>query len=300
VTGAHVDTIFLRALTTDAIIGIYDWERRVRQTVVIDLEIPCDVRKAAAADHIEATLNYKKVAKRVLAFVEASNYHLVETLAEHVALMLLHEFGLAWVKLTLNKPGAIRGARDVGVTIHRTSEDLKNATGRALSEPQRRIRVHVAAGSNVEPERNLVKALAALERRFGPLRVSSAYRNPAVGFEGADFINLVVGFDTIESLPAVVEALQAIEEECGRPRGAPKWGPRSMDLDLLLYGDEVRDEPGLRLPRADLLTRAYVLGPLAEIAGHLTHPENGRRFAELWNAFDRSAHPMEKVTLPGR
>lgn len=119
-----MDKIFLHALTTEAIIGIYDWERRVKQTVVIDLEIPCDVRRAAAADAIEATLNYKKVAKRILEFVAESRYHLVETLAENIALMVLREFNLEWVKLTLNKPGAIRGSRDVGVTIERTVADL--------------------------------------------------------------------------------------------------------------------------------------------------------------------------------
>jgi dihydroneopterin aldolase len=119
-----MDKIFLHALTTEAIIGIYDWERRVKQTLVIDLELPCDVRKAAAADSIEATLNYKKVAKRVLEFVEQSQYHLVETLAEHTALMLLREFRLDWIRLTLNKPGAIRGSRDVGVIIERSAADI--------------------------------------------------------------------------------------------------------------------------------------------------------------------------------
>jgi dihydroneopterin aldolase len=119
-----MDKIFLHALTTEAIIGIYDWERRVKQTVVIDLELPCDVRRAAAADSIDATINYKKVAKRVLEFVEQSQYHLVETLAEHTALMLLSEFRLDWIRLTLNKPGAIRGSRDVGVIIERTAADV--------------------------------------------------------------------------------------------------------------------------------------------------------------------------------
>jgi 7,8-dihydroneopterin aldolase/epimerase/oxygenase len=119
-----MDKIFLRELTCEAIIGIYDWERRVKQTVVIDIEIPSDVRRAAAADAIEATLNYKKVAKRILEFVAQSQFHLVETLAEHVALMVLKEFKLDWIRLTLNKPGAIRGSRDVGVIIERTARDL--------------------------------------------------------------------------------------------------------------------------------------------------------------------------------
>ena len=119
------DRIFLRELKTEAIIGIYDWERRVRQTISVDLEFPGDVRRAAASDRIEDTLNYKLVAKKVLAFVEASEYHLVETLVEEIAQLVLREFALAWVKVTLSKPGAIRGSRDVGVTIERSRADLR-------------------------------------------------------------------------------------------------------------------------------------------------------------------------------
>ncbi|HJS21450.1 MAG TPA: dihydroneopterin aldolase [Steroidobacteraceae bacterium] len=119
------DRVFLRELTTEAINGIYDWERRVKQTIAIDLEFPCDVRRAAAADSIEATLNYKKVAKRILEFVGGSAFHLIETLAERTALMVLEEFKLEWVKLTLSKPGAVRGSRDVGVTIERSARDLQ-------------------------------------------------------------------------------------------------------------------------------------------------------------------------------
>jgi dihydroneopterin aldolase len=118
------DRIFLRELRTETIIGIFDWERKVRQTISFDLEFPGDVRRAAQTDRIEDTLNYKSVAKRVLAFVEASEYHLVETLAEEVARLILREFAVEWVKVTANKPGAVRGSRDVGVIIERARADL--------------------------------------------------------------------------------------------------------------------------------------------------------------------------------
>ena len=118
------DRIYLRDLRTETIIGIYDWERKIRQTVSFDFEFPGDVRKAAKSDRIEDTLNYKSVAKRVLAFVETSEYHLVETLAEEVARLILREFSVEWVRVTLNKPGAVRGSRDVGVTIERSRADL--------------------------------------------------------------------------------------------------------------------------------------------------------------------------------
>lgn len=118
------DCIFLRGLEVACIIGFIDWERRVKQTVVVDLEIPVDCQQAALTDEVADTVDYKKVAKRILAFIEASEYKLVETLAQRLALTLLEEFGLEWVRLSINKPGAIRNSRDVGVTIERSRADL--------------------------------------------------------------------------------------------------------------------------------------------------------------------------------
>jgi len=119
-----VDTIFLNDLRVETVIGIYDWERRIRQTVSINLEIAADIRRAAASDSIEDTLNYKAVAKRLIEFVEGSSFQLVETLAERIAEIVVTEFDVSRVKVILNKPGAIRGARDVGVSIERTSADF--------------------------------------------------------------------------------------------------------------------------------------------------------------------------------
>jgi dihydroneopterin aldolase len=118
------DIIFLRGLEVECIIGFIDWERRVKQTVVIDLELPVDCRAASIRDDVEDTLDYKKVAKRVIAFIEASEFKLVETLADRLAMTLLEEFGIEWVRLSINKPGAIRGSRDVGVSIERARVDL--------------------------------------------------------------------------------------------------------------------------------------------------------------------------------
>jgi len=155
--------------------------------------------------------------------------------------------------------------------------------------------VYVAAGSNVAPERNLERAVEELEREFPGARFSPWYRNRAVGFTGDDFINLVAGFDTTLPVHAVLARLHAIESRCGRPRDAPRWAPRTMDLDVLLYGDLVCDEPGLKLPRPDLLRRAYVLGPLAQLAPGVLHPTAGATIGELWQRFEQSAHPLEQV-----
>lgn len=159
------------------------------------------------------------------------------------------------------------------------------------------VDVYVAAGSNIDPVPRLRQALALLESRFGALSVSTAYRNRAVGFEGPDFVNLVVGFRTTRSVEDVRAALQEVEQQCGRPRAAPKWASRAMDLDILLYGDHTRDTPELRLPRRDLLVRPYMLGPLAEIAPQVRHPVTGQAMSELWAAFDKSAHTMTPVEL---
>ena len=114
-----MDTIFLRDLRIETVIGIFDWEREIKQTVVLDLEMGTDVARAAASDHIDDALDYKAVAKRLIAFVEESEFQLVETLAERCAAIVQEEFGVPWLRLTLNKIGAVRGARDVGVMIER-------------------------------------------------------------------------------------------------------------------------------------------------------------------------------------
>lgn len=118
-THKTMDIIYLRDLRIDTVIGIYDWERRTKQTVILDLEMGTDIARAAKSDDIKDTLNYKEVAKRVVGFVEESRCQLVETLAERVADILMNEFNLPWLRLSLNKQGAVRGVRDVGVVIER-------------------------------------------------------------------------------------------------------------------------------------------------------------------------------------
>jgi 2-amino-4-hydroxy-6-hydroxymethyldihydropteridine diphosphokinase len=157
-------------------------------------------------------------------------------------------------------------------------------------------RVFVAAGSNIDPERNLRTAAEELRRSFPGIRFSPWYRNSAAGFDGADFINLVGEFTTDLPVREVLSRLHRIEELCGRPRDAARWAPRSMDLDVLLYGDLVCDEPHLKLPRPDLLKRAYMLGPLADLAPELMHPTENTTIEDLWSRFDSAAHPL--VRLP--
>jgi 2-amino-4-hydroxy-6-hydroxymethyldihydropteridine diphosphokinase len=157
--------------------------------------------------------------------------------------------------------------------------------------------VFVAAGSNVRPRANLRRALAMLERDFPGLRSSRAYANPAVGFSGDDFVNLVAGFATERPPADVVATLKDVERSLGREPGSPKWGPRTLDLDLLLYGDLVGLHGGVRLPHRDLAARAWVLGPLAELAPDLRHPVTGETIGVLWRRFDQAAHRLTETSL---
>lgn len=158
-------------------------------------------------------------------------------------------------------------------------------------------RVYVAIGGNVEPERWFPLAARELRRRFPGAHFSSCYRNPAFGFVGADFHNAVAGFDTEATVEQVLAHCHDIEALCGRQRDDPKWAPRVMDIDLLLYGERVADTAAYRLPRPDLLRRCYMLRPLAEIAGGLYHPLSGREIADHWRELAREPHSLEPLPL---
>jgi 2-amino-4-hydroxy-6-hydroxymethyldihydropteridine diphosphokinase len=155
--------------------------------------------------------------------------------------------------------------------------------------------VYVAAGSNVAPAGHMAHAERELTRAFPDVRFSPWYQNPAAGFEGSDFINLVAAFSTELSVDELLVVLRGVESACGRPRDAPRWAPRTMDLDVLLYGDLVCRRSDLTLPRPDLLVRAYMLGPLADLAPDLKHPSAGETIGELWRKFDKNAHPLTRV-----
>jgi dihydroneopterin aldolase len=132
---SQADRIFLRGLSVQCIIGFIDWERRTPQTLLVDLEIPCDCTRAARSDSVEDTIDYKRVAKRVLGWLPTTQYHLVETLAQNLALLLLSEFPIDWIRVSINKPGAIRDSRDVGVSIERRRADLAGLAQPGASHP---------------------------------------------------------------------------------------------------------------------------------------------------------------------
>ena len=159
-------------------------------------------------------------------------------------------------------------------------------------------RVYVGVGSNIRPERHVPQSLALLRAAFGDLRVSSVYECPPLGFDGDAFHNLVVSFETALGIEGLMARLRGIEEACGRRRGA--WEPpsRTLDLDLLLYGDVVSAGNGIELPRRDVLAYAFVLAPLAEIAPAVRHPVAQRTFADLWSEFEET-HEIRRIVDVG-
>lgn len=157
------------------------------------------------------------------------------------------------------------------------------------------VKIYISLGSNMNREANTRAAVARLRRAFGELQLSSVFESEPVGFEGDSFFNMVVAADTGLPVHEVVSLLHRIEAEQGRSREGPRFSPRTLDLDLLLYGDQIIDQPGLQIPRDEILKRAFVLWPLAEIAHDRLHPQAGRSYGELWRAFDKGRERLMPI-----
>jgi len=157
-------------------------------------------------------------------------------------------------------------------------------------------RVHVSIGSNQDRERHVREAVAALAAAFGPLDVSGVYETPAVGFDGEPFYNLAAGFDTGEDVHQVLARLKAIERAAGRTPGEKRFGPRTLDIDVLTFGDLQCDDP-VELPRGEILTEAYVLHPLAELAPDARHPVLGESYRALVERLGLDTRGMRRVDL---
>jgi 2-amino-4-hydroxy-6-hydroxymethyldihydropteridine diphosphokinase len=159
-------------------------------------------------------------------------------------------------------------------------------------------RAYVSIGSNIEPEAHVREAVRDLRNCFGDVTLSRVYRTRAVGFEGPDFYNLVAGFNTDMAVRTLRSVLRDIEMAHGRRRDLPRFSPRTLDLDLLLYGDLILQQGDVELPRDEITRHAFVLGPLAEIAGSRKHPVLGVTIGELWARFPDGESELRAVPLP--
>ena len=158
-------------------------------------------------------------------------------------------------------------------------------------------KIYISLGSNINRETNTREGVCALRERFGELELSSVYESEAVGFEGDAFYNMVIACESDDDVHTVNRALADIEDANGRDRSDPNFSSRTLDLDLLLYDGLVIDEDGLSLPRDEILKYAFVLQPLSELAPGLKHPQTGKSYSVLWQAFDKSKERLKPIAF---
>ena len=157
--------------------------------------------------------------------------------------------------------------------------------------------VYLGLGSNIDPEENLRIGVRELRHRYGDVLLSDIYQSAAVGFDGADFLNLVARLESGDTAAGIHEQIEVIHELAGRQPGKEKYSSRPLDIDLLMFDDLVVDDGPLRLPRPDILEYSFVLRPISEIAPDLIHPETGQTLADHWRAYDESRHPLTPVRV---
>lgn len=159
------------------------------------------------------------------------------------------------------------------------------------------VQIYISVGSNVDPEQNIKQGVLAMAEQWAPLMVSQVYESKAVGFVADNFLNLVVGADVSKQSLDIVAILRKIEDDLGRCREAPRFSSRTLDLDLLLYDREILDHIDLQLPRAEITQNAFVLRPLAEIAGDAVHPVRGETYDMLWNTYDKKSQELWPISF---
>ena len=261
------DQIQIQDLLLRAIIGINDEERRNRQDVLINVTLHADTRAAGRSDDMADAVNYRTLTKRIIALVEDSPFYLVEKLAAEIAALCLDDPRVERADVRVEKPGALRFARSVGVEIQRTRADLEKRTNRVL----------VSLGSNINPEHNLQAAVQRLASRFRLRAVSPVYETTPVGkTDQPDFMNAAALVETDLDAAELKQALQAIEQELGRVRTDDKNAPRTIDLDISLFNDQALEVGSRRIPDPDILRHPHIARPLADLAPQLRHPETGQ------------------------
>ena len=267
------DRIIVRDLLVRAILGINPDERIHRQDVLVNVALDVDTRPAAASDAIGDAVNYAALTHEIIALAEGTRYYLIEKLVGEIAWLCLDDRRVRRVTVTVDKPTALRFARSVGVEVTRTQEErLEHA-----------YPVYIALGANLDPERNLRLAVEHLTRHFHVETVSPVYESPPV--DGSDqpcYLNAVARAVTALPPREMKEGvLRAIEAELGRVRTGDPFAPRTIDLDLILYGDRVQSSGEVRVPAEGITRYAHVAVPMADLAPTLRHPERDETMASI-------------------
>ncbi len=265
------DTIFIEGLSAQCIIGIFDWERKRKQKITVDLHIPTAVHKGALTDSIEDALDYKKISKDVLSLISKSNFFLVETLIERIAELVLRDVRIAWVQIKLSKPGALRHSTNVGLNIKRSQKTVLRKSSR---------KVFVSIGTNLQRQKNIQLAFAALKRLSEPIDFSSIYKTTAEGnHKQPPFWNAIATFQTELTPAELKKKLSAIECKLGRQRNQNKYAPRCIDLDIAFYGNKKYTKSNI--PHPDAAVSPYILIPMAELSPNFVHPTAKKTILEL-------------------
>ncbi len=279
------DKILLTGLEIECVIGIFDWERKVKQTVSVDLDLDCDVAKAGMSDDISDTVNYKEIAKEIIALVAPSKFYLIEKMAERIAMICLATEGVKQAKVTVSKPGAVRGSKNVSIQIVR---------------PSPMVTLYLGVGGNIDPERNIPAALSMLSDRFQVIDKSPVYKSTAWGVKEPqpDYLNLAVKAVTDKDLFTVRAELRWIEELLGRKRTLDKFAPRRADIDLLLYGNMVRSDGGGVLPHHQLTTQQFVYMPMMDLDPDVVLPGTGTALKEIDPQYESPDLKISRVVTP--
>ena len=266
------DQIQIKDLLLRAILGINEEERRNRQDVLVNITLHADTRAAGRSDDIADAVNYRTLTKRIIALVENSQFYLVEKLAAEIAALCLDDPRVEQADVRVEKPGALRFARSVGVEIQRTRADLEKRTHR----------VFLTLGSNINAEHNLQVAVRRLASRFHLRAVSPVYETTPVGkTDQPNFLNAAASIETDLAAAELKQALQAIEQELGRVRTDDKNAPRTIDLDISLFDAQVLDLEQRHIPDPDILRYPHIARPLADLAPQQRHPETGQTLQEI-------------------
>lgn len=259
-----MDQIFIKDLLIRGIIGISDRERENPQDILVNLVIFTDIHKAGQTDNVDDSVNYRTVTKKVYAFVEQAARHTVEALATDIANICLGEPHVKGVRVRVEKPGAVRFSRSVGVEIERWQEKRDQSLHEAV----------ILIGSNIEPETNVPLAIARLQESSELVRVSRIWETESVGSAGPNFLNiaaLVRCKQDAESLKE--EILRPIEDELGRVRTADKNAPRTIDLDIVLFDGQVLEDR--------LWEQPFIAIPVAELCPDIQNPANKQTLQQV-------------------